>query len=402
MADHRRQSTVAFRDLYESAPPIGVTLVLTATFTSVWPFAESHPDLFRNKTVRVVHTGGALIWPARWGWASLPPFEEDEEEGHCSLKNIWGENSNKRDQLSEDNTDNEHGVTSEHILVPDPVAQNHRLDMNSAQLFYKRAQALSVPMVILSRHVAKECCIPRNFFDVLGSHGGEVGKRIYNNERDSLLNLWRCSCAPAGSRARGNLPERCDAQWYAENFCAGTMASSEEVWQSVEAVNLYSPIALLAALPGAGYFQTLLFPVRSATHHVIGLTEEVPPRNVKNPSELRSLVLQSLLSAALANESEFGQDPPPEVPIRMDHERRGRAASIGATGSVGSVNDWHDTEESDMWTFSEAARREIFSRTEAQTRENAHLRKETKRKFVGRTASKTAATDGYTSDDENT
>merc|ERR1712205_251348 len=106
-------------------------------------------------------------------------------------------------------------------------------------------------MVILSRHVAKECCIPRHFFDVLGSHGGMVGKRIYTNERHSLLNLWRCSCAPAGSPERGNLPERCDAQWFAQNFCAGHLATGEdEVWRSVEAVNLYSPIALLAALPG--------------------------------------------------------------------------------------------------------------------------------------------------------
>jgi hypothetical protein len=80
-----------------------------------------------------------------------------------------------------------------------------------------------------------------------------------------------------------------------------------------------SPIALLAALPGEtlkAYFHTMAFPVRSATHHVIGLTEEVPPRNVVNPCDLRRLVVQSLLSAALANESEFGQGPPPMVPIR--------------------------------------------------------------------------------------
>ena len=217
MKEHKKQSSEAFLQLYESAPPIGVTLVLTSTFTSVWPFAESHPDLFRNKTVRVVHTGGALIWPAKWGWAVS---NNDNEDGILGLDGD--------------------GVTSEQILVPDPAAQNHRLDMSSASLFYKRAQALSVPMVILSRHVAKECCIPRNFFDVLGSHGGAVGRRIYENERNSLLNLWKCSCAPAGSAARGNLPERCDAQWFAENFCAGTIAESEEeVWHSVEAVNLY-------------------------------------------------------------------------------------------------------------------------------------------------------------------
>lgn len=153
------------------------------------------------------------------------------------------------------------------------------------------------------------------------------------------------------------------------------------------------------------------FPVRSATHHVVGLTEEVPPRNVTNPSELRSLVVQSLLSAALANESEFGQDPPPVVPIRMDHEQRRRAPPFRSSSSGVDVEDmfgaagprssvmsaisfsglnvapdrgpYMDVDEDDLWNFSEAARREIFSRTVAQTSKNAMLPKETKRKFVG-------------------
>ena len=222
MEEHKKKSSEAFLELYESSPPIGVTLVLTATFTSVWPFAESYSELFRDKTVRVVHTGGALIWPARWGWAALPfsPKNDDREDSSQDLNS--GE------------------LTEEKILVPDPAAQNHRLDLSSARQFYKRAQALSVPLVILSRHVAKECCIPRNFFDVLGSHGGVVGQRICNSERNSLLNLWRCACAPSGSAARGNLPERCDANWFAETFCAGRRAGNEEeLWKRVEAVNLY-------------------------------------------------------------------------------------------------------------------------------------------------------------------
>jgi hypothetical protein len=220
--EHKIQSSEAFCKLYQAAPPIGVTLVLTATFSSVWPFIELHPDLFRNKTVRVVHTGGALVWPAEWGWASIPFVHSN------------GDHDDSNDDLSHRH------VTDEKILVPDPAAQNHRLDMVSAQSFYKRSQALSVPMVILSRHVAKECCISRNFFDILGSHGGAVGRRIFDSERNSLLQLWRCSCAPFGSTERGNLPERCDATWFAENFCAGTKVQMEdEVWKNVDAVNLY-------------------------------------------------------------------------------------------------------------------------------------------------------------------
>lgn len=193
MDDHKKQCTEALLNLYESAPPIGVSLVLTATFTSVVTFAVDYPELFRNKTVRVVHTGGALVWPARWGWASGASSRSDSK---VDSKDETGDDSKAIP------------LTEEKILVPDPAAQNHRLDLASARMFYKQAQSLSVPMVILSRHVAKECCIPRHFFDVLGSHGGGVGHRIYQNERNSLLNLWKCSSAPLGSSARGNLPDR--------------------------------------------------------------------------------------------------------------------------------------------------------------------------------------------------
>jgi len=372
MDEHKRKCTEALLDLYESAPPIGVSLVLTATFTSVVTFVKDYPELFRNKTVRVVHTGGALVWPARWGWASGSSSTSTSEHDATGNASDGG------------------SLTEEKILVPDPAAQNHRLDLPSARLFYKQAQSLSVPMVILSRHLAKECCIPRHFFDVLGSHGGGVGQRIYQSERNSLLNLWKCSSAPLGSSARGNLPDRCDRAWFARTFCAGAEANNDEdIWNAVDSVNLYSPIALLAALPGStlkNYFKTMPFTVRSATHHVVGLTEEVPPRNVINPGELRSLVIQSLLSAALANESEFQKGLPPKVPIRMETEHRPRyyraCQSLGMSVTSTITTESHAIEDDDMWTFSEAARRELFSRTFVRTSKNLVMPKEKVRKFV--------------------
>eukprot|EP00985_Skeletonema_marinoi_P023994 scaffold16348_cov126-Skeletonema_marinoi.AAC.1 len=379
--EQKKRATEAFLELYESAPPIGVTLVLTSTFSSVWPFAESHPELFRDKTVRVVHTGGALIWPAPKGWSKLPFSHGTKSE--------------------EDNEKGEEGgeLTEEKILVPDPGSQNHRLDLDSANKFYRRVQALSVPMVILSRHVAMECCIPINFFDALGSHGGEVGQRIYKNERESLEKLWRCSSAPSGSAARGNLPDRCDINWFSDTFCAGTEVTKEEdVWTSVESVNIYSPLALLAALPGEtlrSYFRTMPFPVRSATHHVVGLTEEVPNQNVRNPSELRSLIVQSLLSAAIANDSVFEKNPPPKIPIRMDHEERSRVCTLrdsilgNSVDSTVSLNS-KSADEYDVWTFSEDARRELFNKTVARSAKMT-IPKQRKRRFILTTESRIAA-----------
>jgi hypothetical protein len=170
------------------------------------------------------------------------------------------------------------------------------------------------------------------------------------------------------------------------------------------------------------------FPVRSATHHVIGLTEEVPPRNVVNPCDLRRLVVQSLLSAALANESEFGQDPPPMVPIRcvlnlyyfflsyniymlkadddgpirMDHEPRRRSLDSGRDPKASSIistisfTGGHAANEDDMWSFTEAARKDLIGRTLAQTSNNAVMPKDKKRKFVMDIESRIAATIGFT------
>jgi hypothetical protein len=381
--EQKKRATEAFLELYESSPPIGVTLVLTSTFSSVWPFAESHPKLFRDKTVRVVHTGGALIWPAPKGWSS------DEIESENNEKGV------------------EEGLlTEEKILVPDPGSQNHRLDLDSAKKFYRRVQALSVPMVILSRHVAMECCIPITFFDALGSHGGEVGQRIYKNERESLEKLWRCSSAPPGSAARGNLPDRCDISWFSNTFCAGTHVTKEEdVWKSLESVNIYSPLALLAALPGEtlrSYFRTMPFPVRSATHHVVGLTEEVPNRNVRNPSELRSLIVQSLLSAAIANDSVFQKNAPPKIPIRMDHEQRSRDCKmrdsiLGNSVDSSVSSNSNSIDDDDVWNFSEAARRELFNRT-VERSAKISAPKQRRRRFILTTESRIAACSGISAE----
>ena len=183
---------------------------------------------------------------------------------------------------------------------------------------------------------------------------------------------------------------RCDRAWFAKTFCAGVEASSdEEIWNAVDSVNLYSPIALLAALPGStikNYFKTMPFTVRSATHHVVGLTEEVPPRNVINPGELRSLVIQSLLSAALANESEFHRGLPPKVAIRMETEQRRRyyraRQSLNRSVTSTLTAESQAIEDDDMWTFSEAARRELFSRTFVRSSRDLIMPKEKVRKFV--------------------
>ena len=54
VSNHRASTSAVehLRHLYASAPPVGVTLVVTSTFTEVAAFATEDPQLFRQKTVR--------------------------------------------------------------------------------------------------------------------------------------------------------------------------------------------------------------------------------------------------------------------------------------------------------------------------------------------------------------
>ena len=56
-------------------------------------------------------------------------------------------------------------------LAPDPEAANNKQDLQSAERLYEFAQRHSVPMVILSRHLQRECSLPRQLFDALGETG---------------------------------------------------------------------------------------------------------------------------------------------------------------------------------------------------------------------------------------
>ncbi len=126
----------------------------------------------------------------------------------------------------------------------------------------------------------------------------------------------------------------------------------------------------------------------------------MPPQNVVNPCELRRLVVQSLLSAALVNDSTFRQDPPPRVPIRMNHEPR-RLSNSSSHGPFASsiistltLSGGRAANEDDMWSFTEADRKDLFGRTLAQTSKNAIMPKEKKRKFVMDMERRIAATIG--------
>ena len=296
--------------LYLDAPPIGVALIIAAACTGVAGFAERHPQLFRDKTARIIHLGGALL-----------------EAGRVTVgsKSI---------------------LTGQTVLGPDPAAANNRVDLEAARAMYHCAQEMSVPLVILSRHVAHACRLPRQLFDMLLEHCGSLGAELAEEQRSSTRLLWQQACAPLGDSARGSLADRCDRNWFLKTFCrsadinlhdtvcgasaAAPQASSsttlfardctlsapqEDIWPYIESLHVYNPLSMLAAVPA--FVQLHLRPikhtVRSAQHLIVGVSETDP--GVEDRRALRSFVCRCLMKASIANQAEFHPIKPP--PIRL-------------------------------------------------------------------------------------
>ena len=100
---------------FTEAEPKSLNLLIIASMKDAAEFLKSHEELFVAKIETVVIMGGILEF-------------------------------DKNDQTE--------------YLVPD-TAYNNNCDMDAAQFLYKRCQDLSVPLVIVTRHAAYGCPVPR-------------------------------------------------------------------------------------------------------------------------------------------------------------------------------------------------------------------------------------------------
>ena len=278
----------------------GVRLVVIHSQTDAADFASRSPELFREKTLGAVVMGGVV--------ATGLGVEDD-------------------------------GVVPCAALVPDADASNNRADEVAATFFTARCQALGVPMTVISRHLALACRLPRSVYDALGARGGPVGASVCDAQRASIEHLWRQVHLPAGHRDRQRkLADRCDATWFRDTFCGDDDAlvdpppspsspstprtprrsrdapplppASEDVWPYVSSFNVYTPLALLAAVPriAAHFYDTRRYDVRGTTHDVVGSTQADP--GARDVTELRLFLCRLIFKGVLMNASHFPDDPP--------------------------------------------------------------------------------------------
>jgi len=268
--------------LYDQALPTGVTIVVAHRLGIVADFAGSQPETFCLKTQSVIVVGAAVI---------------------------------------QENSDDTNDGIKEQVLVPDPASHLIASDLEAANRFFAELQRLGIQMVVISRHIAHACSLPRTLFDTLASHGGAFGTNLRDVQCQGILQLWEYVNAPTDQpAARGGLPARCDRAWFVSEFRPnGPPTNNDDVWNAIESFNVYCPLAILAAIPcilERINVQTVVT-VKSTVHTVLGLTESDFEPHVL--VQIRALMYQCLFKGIRLNASEFDLPDPPPIALNEHH-----------------------------------------------------------------------------------
>ena len=156
---------------------------------------------------------------------------------------------------------------------------------------------------MVTKEAAYAAAAPRSFYDGMASTQHPVGVYLRDQQKQALQNLWD------GIR-QGHLPPALTYKWFFETFTDVDIESAdsraelerakrhaidfEDVWPEVSKFNLYDPLALLAAIPGADkrLFIELGPPGVSSEVAVIGGESIRDPQRVKDL--LSGLAIESL------------------------------------------------------------------------------------------------------------
>lgn len=146
------------------------------------------------------------------------------------------------------------------FVTADRRAYNNTTHQASADYVYARVQELGLPLVVVTREAAYAAAVPRRFYDSLAATRHPLGIYLHDQQRQSLAHLWT-------GIHRGHLPPALTPAWFFRTFTdvdphspAGqaALAAAEahaedfaDIWKQVSKFNLYDPLALLAATPGA-------------------------------------------------------------------------------------------------------------------------------------------------------
>lgn len=247
----------------KSAEDNSVVLALNSGFTdAVWLWMND-PSLFLRKVKRVVIMGGV------------------EMEGN-------------RPRLNE-----------EGYFMPSigkGGAANNNFDRGSTRHLYHLVQEHRIPTIITTRFAAYGCTVPFEIFNEMSQTGNPIGEHLATIQKDRFRELWGKANALEGHPNRGDLPARCDRNWFITTFCGGTDPSDNDIADYIVEVAWYDPINLLAGVDALHeqFFNPYEITVNDTAHQVIGLS--AVNDGIRNAAALRDFMRDSVLNALRAGQ----------------------------------------------------------------------------------------------------
>lgn len=186
------------------------------------------------------------------------------------------------------------------FIIPDNSA-NFEFDVPASYFTIRYCQLARIPMTFVSRYAVYDAQLPRQTLDDLATTGHPIGMWLRNMSEKSFAHLWERACLPSDDLRRV-LPARANKQWFQDTFCSGREVNpSQSIWEQIDTLSLYDPVALLAAIPQCreAYFTPVDITVNQTTHQIIGLNQQYS--GVKDPTALKEYLQANLLSALSEN-----------------------------------------------------------------------------------------------------
>ncbi len=241
------------KDILENSDDSSIVLVLNSGLTDAAELMKNSPLLCKRKLSRVAIMGGIVC-----------------KDNHIEL--------NKKGHMTPDD------------------AANNRFDPKSAEFVYEWLQTENIPTSILTRNAAYACKFDISFYESLVQADGTVGKGIRDRQRPATEHLWKAANAPAGSEARGTLPDRCTREWFVDAYLGGNDPGDvDTIWNPALKIGTfqYDPLNV-ASVVRPELFTPTKITIGETEHLVIGVSPT--ESGIANPNDLRNSITGGILS----------------------------------------------------------------------------------------------------------
>ena len=220
-----------------------VVVLCISSMTDCCVFFEKHEKLFHQKVHSVTIMGGVDL-------GSDQLSTEERLVQHFASDAVSPQFRKQYEELTKAAV--EEGKLFK-LIFPD-TANNNTFDMNNAINLYLKLQLMEIRINVITRHAAYGAPMPRAIYDDMNDTGSPIARRLFNEQRTSIEDLWR-RCNAVGA-ARQGLPNRCNKAWYCKTFLKGNgmdRGGDESIWDLVEQFNMYDVLALVYAVPSLAW-----------------------------------------------------------------------------------------------------------------------------------------------------